>query len=339
MVLSRLLPLLAALVLLCCGCGHTHAPTSPTDESPASVSGSDPLPDESQVSAPADTKPVSEASAPVELPPESKPISDPTPPAPPAEPDKPPVDSQPHVPAFHIIIPDQPAYDFSQPVPESNPVENDYFADAAFLGDSRTEGFWLYSGVKQGRLLAGSGLSVFSLHEKRVASVGGTRYTAPEVLSMESFGKVYIGLGLNELGYRDLDAVYTAYCQAVDTVRRHQPQAVIYMQTLIPVNTAQAASAGSEGHVNNDRIQLYNDLIRRIAAEKQVPLLDLYSAFIVDGQLPEDASRDGVHLLPPYCQKQLEYMKCHTVTPEQLTAPAPSDGPADSPVETEVSGI
>ena len=34
-------------------------------------------------------------------------------------------------------------YDFSQPVPEREPVENNYFQDAAFVGDSRTDGFLL----------------------------------------------------------------------------------------------------------------------------------------------------------------------------------------------------
>ena len=41
-------------------------------------------------------------------------------------------------------------------------VENSYFDDAAFLGDSRTEGFWLYSGVKTGRLLATGNMRWFS---------------------------------------------------------------------------------------------------------------------------------------------------------------------------------
>ena len=39
-------------------------------------------------------------------------------------------------------------------VPESEPVTDDsYFSDAVFLGDSRTEGFHLYSGLEEGRCL------------------------------------------------------------------------------------------------------------------------------------------------------------------------------------------
>lgn len=36
------------------------------------------------------------------------------------------------------------------PVPESEAVEDTYFQDVIFLGDSRTEGFSLYSGLKEG---------------------------------------------------------------------------------------------------------------------------------------------------------------------------------------------
>ena len=46
------------------------------------------------------------------------------------------------------------------PVPESEAVEDTYFEDAVFLGDSRTEGFRLYSGLKTGTYLCGVGATV-----------------------------------------------------------------------------------------------------------------------------------------------------------------------------------
>ena len=42
------------------------------------------------------------------------------------------------------VAPDEPkapSYNFSQPVPEREGVDNSYFDDAAFVGDSRTDGF------------------------------------------------------------------------------------------------------------------------------------------------------------------------------------------------------
>lgn len=35
------------------------------------------------------------------------------------------------------------------------------------------------------------------------------------------------------------------------------------------------------------------------------------------GCLPEDAAIDGIHLKKPYCDKWLDYLKTHTVQPEE----------------------
>ena len=49
------------------------------------------------------------------------------------------------------------------PVPEGGPVEDTYFENIAFLGDSRTQGFQLYSGLKTGTYYAAVGATVESV--------------------------------------------------------------------------------------------------------------------------------------------------------------------------------
>jgi len=231
-------------------------------------------------------------------------------------------------------------YDFAQPAPEGEAVDKSYFADAAFVGDSRTEGFWLYSGVKQGKLLCATGLTVFSVDSKIMT--GGSQ-TVLDALCSGSFDKIYLGFGLNELGYIDRDSFVETYRQLIGTIRRTHPNAIIYIQNLIPVNDGKARASGHKGHVNCDRIRLYNELIAQIAREEELPLLDLYSAFAVDGQLPAEASRDGVHPLPAYYKKQLDYLLTHTVAREQPADP-PVEPSADAPApevfpETEVTEL
>ena len=59
--------------------------------------------------------------------------------------------------------------------------------------------------------------------------------------------------------------------------------------------------------------------MKQVAREKQVAFLDLNPAFAgPDGQLPADASRDGVHLTKAYCEKWLDYLKTHTVDYDTL---------------------
>lgn len=209
-------------------------------------------------------------------------------------------------------------YDFSLPVPESPEVENSYFADAAYVGDSRTEGFYMFSHVKQGTKLSVIGLSVFNLDEKPVLTVNGTAYTLLEALSLQQYGKIYMGFGINELGYPNAETFYDAYCQTIDTIRALQPNAILYVQTIIPLNEERVTATGGAPHLKNNRVRAFNEAIRKAAEEKNVPLLDLYAFFEVDGSLPATASKDGVHLTGEYCRKQLSYMKSHTVSFDTL---------------------
>lgn len=211
------------------------------------------------------------------------------------------------------------AYDFSQPVPESPAVENDYFQDAAFIGDSRTDGFMIYSGIGCGENLTSNGLSIFTLQKKKAITIDGEEYTLLDALAKKQYGKVYISLGVNELGYANDKGFYEAYCQAIDIIRASQPNAVIYIQGLIPLNEDVIAATGGAKYLTNEHLLVYNDLMKQVAEEKRVAFLDLNPQFSgPDGQLPEDASGDGIHLRASYCKQWLEYLKTHTVSYEEL---------------------
>lgn len=222
---------------------------------------------------------------------------------------------------------EQPAavYDFSKPCPESEAVDNSYFEDAAFIGDSRTHGFLLYSGIGCGENLTSNGLSIFKLGTKKALTVDGQQYTLLEALALKEYGKVYLSLGVNELGYYNDDGFYKAYCDAIDAIRACQPNAVIYIQGLIPINEDKIAKTGGASYLTNEHLLVYNDLMKKAAQEKQVVFLDLNPEFTgPDGQLPADASKDGVHLRSDYCKAWLEYLKIHTVSYETLY---PEGGP------------
>ena len=79
-----------------------------------------------------------------------------------------------------------------------------------------------------------------------------------------------------------------------------------------------AASGGSD-YLTNEHLRVYNDLMKQVAQEKQVVFLDLYPEFVgADGQLPAEASNDGVHLKGAYYKAWLEYLKTHTVSYDTL---------------------
>lgn len=236
-------------------------------------------------------------------------------------------------------LPEVEAYDFSQPAPERAAVDYSYFSDAAFVGDSRTDGFMLYSGIGAGRNLTSNGLSIFKLAEKKALTINGEKYTLLEALALEQYGKVYISLGVNELGINNDARFYDSYCQAIDAIRAVQPSAVIYIQGLIPLNEGQIEEYnGNKYNLTNEHLRVYNDLMKKAAEEKQVVYLDLYAEFVDENnELPAEASRDGVHLKKDACKQWLAYLQTHTVEFDTLYPDGPPVAEPAEPAQPDTS--
>ena len=209
---------------------------------------------------------------------------------------------------------DPASYDFSQSVPENGEVDDSYFDDAVFIGNSRTEGFKLYSGLSNAQYYTAIGLMVDTIFTKPYAEVNGEKTTIMEALKTTDFSKVYIMLGMNELGWVYGSVYQEYYGRIIDGIREINPDAVIYIQSILPVSAEK--SAGDDIY-NNPRIDEFNGLLRELAEEKEVYYVNVAEAVAgEDGCLPEGASFDGVHLTPDYCAKWRDYLKTHTVIVE-----------------------
>ena len=194
-------------------------------------------------------------------------------------------------------------------------MENAWFEDAAFLGDSLTDGLLLYSDIRGAANLSYKGLTVQSVRTDQVIRVDGGKYTLLEALGQKTYGKVYILLGINELGWYNGQRFYDCYAQLIDLVREAQPNAQIYLQTLLPVT---AEKSESHEWLKNEKIAVYNDLIAQLAEEKEVYLVDAHAALADEnGVLPADESTDGVHLTKRGYPCWADYLRTHTVAPEE----------------------
>lgn len=198
------------------------------------------------------------------------------------------------------------------PVPESEAVEDTYFEDAVFLGDSRTEGFHLYSGLKTGSCLYSVGATVESVFTKKSWPADGKeKVPLLDALRELECGKVYLMLGINELGWSRKETFHDQYAKVVDRIREDHPEAEIVLQTILPVSAGQDAKGS---YVNNERIGVYNEVIRALAEEKGCALVDAAEALAgEDGCLPKELNFDGIHLNPAGCRIWLEYLRTHSV--------------------------
>jgi hypothetical protein len=211
--------------------------------------------------------------------------------------------------------PEPEPYDYAAPVPESAPVEDSWFADAVFIGDSRTDGLRLYSGIRDVDFLCYKGLTVFELmDDKAVIDSGAGKVSVFQALGEKQYAKVYLMLGINELGYYNDQGFADAYGAAVDRVRQLQPNAQIYLQSIVPVNQETCQATGQPSYITNEQIAVYNGLIEAVAQARQVYYVNVAQALVDEsGALPADASADGIHFHREGYQAWYAYLKTHTV--------------------------
>lgn len=232
-------------------------------------------------------------------------------------------------------------YDFSQSAPETGAVEMEYFQDALFIGDSRTDGLRLYSGIQGTHFYCYKGLTVYEMDSRKVAEVDGTKYTVLEALEQgDKYAKIYISLGVNELG-SDAKSYEKAFSVFLDRVKELQPQAVVYLETIVPLNPDKCRSHRQPYYVTNEKVQAFNEVLPRLAREKQVVLLDIAAAFADEtGILPGENTVDGVHFTKDLYKQWLTYLMSHTVDPEAYAAgqTAPEEEPTPGPAETPGAG-
>lgn len=205
-------------------------------------------------------------------------------------------------------------YDYSAPVPEAPKTDSTWFDDAVFIGDSRTEGLILNTGLNNAIEYTHKGLMVDTVFTKPVIDMDGAKVTVMDALKTTQFRKVYIMLGINETGWPYNDVFIHKYGEVIDAVKEINPDAQIYVQQILPVSRTVSAE---HSYIKNEKIAEYNALLQEMAEEKQVYFVAAAEAVTDgDGALPEDAAVDGIHLKKEYCVKWLEYLESHTVSAE-----------------------
>ncbi len=196
--------------------------------------------------------------------------------------------------------------------PPNAAVDESYFDDTVFIGDSRTQGFIYYNGLSNAIAYVDKGLNVDTALNKQVIKLDGNCYTVPEALEKgRDFKKVYIMLGINELGWVYSDIFIEKYSELIDRIKEINPETTIYVQSILPVTEEKS---NSDEIFNMDKIGQYNTLIKAMADEKGVIYLNVAeSVSDENGFLPKEAATDGIHLKKSYCALWLEYLKNNAV--------------------------
>lgn len=190
-------------------------------------------------------------------------------------------------------------------------VPREYFDDALFIGDSRVTGVELYSGWDNLTYYAEGGMTVYSMFQSKTAQAEGQTLTIEEALRKRSFGKIYLEIGINEMGTGTVDSFMEAYEAAVDYLRELQPDAILYVCGIMYVEQSKSES---DPIFNNPAIQERNDRIAALADGENIFYLDINEVVTDEtGNLNPDYTWDEVHLLGKYDVIWLEYFSSHGI--------------------------
>ncbi len=188
----------------------------------------------------------------------------------------------------------------------------EYFADAAFLGNSVLSGLWYYDNEQ---LLPTDESHWFWADSLTI--MAASPYAAQ--MAGRDFGKIYIEFGINEVTY-DKDTLRDAFNTVIDQLQADHPNAIIYLTSVTPVSKY----CDENRAFKRSAVLAFNDMLRDIAREQQVWYLDVYPVLCgEDGYLPSDVTNDGVHFTAAHYQYWFDYLKTHYI-PDGHTSAAPA---------------
>ena len=199
---------------------------------------------------------------------------------------------------------------------EFQPVDEDYFTDALFIGDSRTVGLSEYCEPLDSRatFYAKVSLTIYGVMDKEFVKDGDSKTSIAKALSERQFGKIYIMLGLNEIGTGTPESFAEEYGKVIARIRELQPDAIIYIQGIMHVT---ANKSDHDKYFTNDNINKRNEALSLLADNKTVFYMDMNEAVDDEnGNLLKELSFDDVHLKASSYDRWYQFLLGHGIVRE-----------------------
>jgi hypothetical protein len=194
-------------------------------------------------------------------------------------------------------------YDFTQ-------VDDDYFSDACFIGDSRTVGISKYSGIDNAAFLCATSLTIFD-YEKPKITYDGKKTSIRDVLTENHFNKIYIMFGINECGSSTAERFFEKYANTVNDIRLLQPGSIIFVEGSLLVTDK---SSSESKNITNENISLRNYYLSLLENKQDIFYIDINdSSLCENGALIPEYTWDQVHIKAQYYPIWKEFLLEHGI--------------------------
>lgn len=187
-------------------------------------------------------------------------------------------------------------------------VTEDYFDDALFIGDSRTVGLRDYTDLAEhADFYCETSLTIYKVLEESFKGKG----TILGALSKKNYGKIYLMVGINELGRGTTEDFMAKYTEVVDTLHELCPDAKIMIQGIMHVSEKKSSS---DAIFNNSNINARNNAIATLADNVHFFYIDMNEAVCDEnGNLNAEYTHDQIHLLGMYNDLWKQFLLEHGV--------------------------
>lgn len=199
--------------------------------------------------------------------------------------------------------------------PQFVTVDESYFDDALFIGDSRTVGLYEYAGLEErADFFCKTSLTIWTVLEKPIVkNEEGKSITVEEALQEKRYGKIYLMLGINELGRGNTELFMEQYKKVVERIRELQPDAVLFVEGIMRVA---GEKSSTDPIFNNANINERNENIARLANNKDIFYIDVNEAVCDEfGDLVAEYTFDQIHLKAAYYELWKQFLLEHGIVP------------------------
>ena len=181
----------------------------------------------------------------------------------------------------------------TEPAPVFVQLEESWFDDALFIGDSRTVGMKNYYKLGKAQYFTNIGMNIYSVFAQMDKHPVYGHIFLEDLLQKETFGKIYIGIGLNECNY-EYEYIREGFDKLVKMIHQYQPDCKIILQSIMMCSEK---TAKGNWYFDQENLGNINAIIESFADGETVFYIDS-NEWIVDekGYLPADMTHDGIHL-------------------------------------------
>lgn len=200
-----------------------------------------------------------------------------------------------------------PLADYPLPYTE---VDGSYFDDALFIGDSRVAGLAMNSGTNA-TFFAVTSFQLYKYKTFKVVQTSEGKVPIFDAMPYDRFTKIYIKVGLNELGSVTDEPFLNCYKSFIEELRMMQPRAIIYIQAILPVTQVKSQT---------DRVHCNENITKRNANLKS--FAELMKCYYVDagpyfadetGALKAETTADGIHMYSKYMPQWIDALRQQAV--------------------------